>query len=1265
MPSFSSPALLPFRQLLHLSAFCQVTMVQLTRAEKHARLIALAQDQNISMHKLRPLFQVKHQAPSFETANDSLIADKLLAEQEASKQHGKPFFPTRGRMANYMFKNATAVLRRLVDSNGSAGVAQALLRKGGDLKVVKNKETRRGQAEARNALLAIAVNNECLGLTELLASSAGPSHLNHALGIAITKRNATLVQTLLEYRADPNHSQQAFHTASSSGDLLIVELLLRAPVPLAKETLRQAANAGVVSGALDVVNILANTRVLDSPQDVDLLKRAVEDGRCDILIVLLRRASSLRAAQLDRLVSSAFENVTISMPQKHQMIECLLCAGASGENAARVLVKCVQKNSRNLVDLLVRHGASIDWGRASAVRYAAMAGDVIYMKALLSSNSLTDANATHCVESLPSHLDPDIRHQILQLLITAGAPGVALDTELLSAVKNRRVATITMLLAHGASPNRLNGASFIAAIESGQVPVLQQLLRTGATLPVLQLAFPSLQRATKLPRRLMMQQLIAAGASGEVVDEALRDAVCDYSDNRDDQLINTLIDAGASAGWNRAESCRSAISNGDTSLLLRLLSGPNKLAVRLLSTLMEPTMRHSERETRNAMMGHIVTAGATGPSLDQVLCDILSQPEPDVELLDLLISRGSVNANHRNGEAVSKAATNCEIGIFQKVIQIPGIWKSSWASALSQTLKLPGLSDRDRSARVGLLLQNKYRKDLATQGLQLHLKHCSRMQTIPFDWNLLTLDTLLEAGADVNADGGFGVKTLATMGALPALDALLRWSPSTATLNAALPNALKLSDSNACLKVCELLLKAGMSGLPIDDALLETNASQVQQSGLDQSLLDAVLAPNPEVCDLLLDYGASPSYKDGEPIREAARLGEEYILKILLKACPTPGSLRGTHTALLCAARMSSNTLCNMLLQHQASLDFEDHEAMKVVVSNGRVDILTLFLSVGPSHEAIAAAFQASKKLNPEIRYDITRKILGTGFRDEAVDAYLVGLTNEKFPDKRLVALLLDHDTSVHYRDNECMRTATTMLHLDILRSYFRRSKKRNVATQCLSVAAGAGLVKENNIEMLQFLLEQGAAGEVIDQVLVDVVTATRLDDGEFRLIDLLLSYGANVNYENGEALWQACRIGNRELIAKILDYSPCGLAKSRAFAQSLMSETSDKSLMETINAFTTSPGDAVDYDHEVPEIGTMLQVLLTRRPNSVEVLGQMLNSGCPVCCIPPLRADLSDEEQVQSVKASNPVLFWALSQTDPVISSPCLSMLIQRGGKC
>ena len=987
------------------------------------------------------------QVPDYVDAADDQRAEQLMLGQQTSKTYKKPMLATKSRLESYAFKNATAALSEAVSRNERAGVVQALLRKAGPSSTVKNSSTRQTLVEQRSKLLEKAVSWENSDSVWLLLPEATYEHRNEGLAQALNMQKQDVIEKLLQYQADPNHCHAMFSRAARQGDHTTVGLLLRGTMPLKASVLDEGLVQAVRSGSLQTVSYIVQVAKLEDKSDSEAVQEAVGMHRGDILCTLLRHAQSLQPGFLDRLVRIAFEDENIAAPVRTTILESLFYAGASGDGSASSLASAVGQNAMGLVNLFLKHGVDVNWDKAASVRRAVREGSLSFVRRLSRDGRLSAQNASHAVAELPSNIPSETRFQILQALLQAGAHGDAINRELETAVQKGEETTIELLRNSGASANYQDGAALVGAIKCGRVSSVKLLLRGPVDPSTLQAAFPHLRSADKLTRRLMTKLLLRSNASGEVLDVALRDAVCDQSEDRDPELINMLLQGGADPTFNNAHSLRQAIDMCDPHLFKDLLRCLAQVSSGIVSSLVAKIAQMEASHSRLLNMRYAIEAEADTRSISNALCFELSRGKADFELITLLASRGSPDINYHHGKALSLAATKHDLKFLSLLKSCPDTSRQTIRRALVDMLEVPTYSDHEKASRAKTLLEPRRTADVATQGFTTYLQHCRTSLPNGRSWPLKTFEVLLEGRADINSDHAQIIVDLIAEGCVPLLGLAIQYSPKKSCLDRALLKTLKMPTKIDRDEACAMILGSGPSILAASKALVE--ASSLGLADLSKTLLD---------------YGALCDHESYSAIRVASAKGDLDVLKIFLAASPSQdclaaafedcstlenpeklcrtmrailkGGLRGPvideYLLHLTTLNPTPTRLVNLLLGNGASVHHGDSACLVLAATSGNLTLLELLFTKSSEPETATICFEAcyTAGLIKAHHFPIHQSLLEKGAKGISVDQALVVAVEELQDiniDVSLVKLLASHHVNVDFEDGRALCRACEM----------------------------------------------------------------------------------------------------------------------------------------------------------------------------------------------------------------------------------------------
>ena len=1008
-----------------------------------AKISELLSKENVSSYKLPPKLAKlgDAQVPDFVGSADEQRAEQLLLEQQASKTCKKPFLPIKSRVESYVFKSATAAISEAVSQNERAGVVQALLRKAGKSSTVKNLSTRQDLREQRSKLLQKAVSLDNSSSVWLLLPETAFQHRNESLALALNTQKQQVIEKLLQYEADPNHCSSTFLQAAGQGDHAVVGLLLRAPVSLKASVLNEGLVQAVRSGSLQTVSYIAQNARLEEQSESKAVEEAVRMHRSDILCTILLHTKSLRPGFLDRLVRVAFDAENTAAPVRATILESLFYAGASGNDSASALASAVGQNASDLIDLFLKHGVDVNWDKSASVRRGASQGRLEVVRTLSRDGRLSAQNASHAVAELPSNVPSATRYQILETLLQAGAHGDAINRALETAVQMGEETTIELLRSSGASVNHENGATLVDAIKLGRVSSVKLLLRGPVDLSTLRAAFPYLRSADKITRRRMTKLLLKSNASGEVLDVALRDAVCDQSEERDPELINILIQGGSDPTFNNAHSLRQTIDMCDPQLFKDLLKCPAQVSSGTVSSLVTKIAQMEASDSRLLMMRYAIEAEADTRSISNALCFELSHGEADSAFISLLVSRGSPDVNDHDGRALVLAATKHDLRLLSLLNGSPNISRQTTRKALVEMLVVPTYSDDQKASRAKILLTPRRTSDVTTKAFTTYVQYCRASLRSGRSWPLETFGVLLEAGADTNSDHGQIIVDLITAGCVPLLGLLLRFRPKQDCLDRALLKTLEMPAKIDRDEACTMILESKPSVLAASKTLVK--ASRLSLASL---------------CKDLLHYGALCDHEDYSAVRIASAAGDLDVLNVFLASSPSQeclaaafedcstlenaGRLYKTMSAILEAGlrgpiideyllnlTTSDPTpirLVDLLLENGASVHHGDSACLVLAATSGNLNLLEVLFTKMTEPETATVCFDVCLTAGT-IRaghFPILQSLLEKGAKGVSIDQALIIAVEELQDtsiDVSLVELLAFHQANANFEDGRAL----------------------------------------------------------------------------------------------------------------------------------------------------------------------------------------------------------------------------------------------------
>ena len=518
---------------------------------------------------------------------------------------------------------------------------------------------------------------------------------------------------------------------------------------------------------------------------------------------------------------------------------------------------------------------------------------------------------------------------------------------------------------------------------------------------------------------------------------------------------------------------------------------------------------------------------------------------------------------------------------------------------------------------------------------------------------------------------------------------------SAATLGAVFTEAVEVADRGKRVVICRAVLKKGV-GVIKGDVLAE---------GLVVAARDGDL----ELGGMLLDYGASVEYKDGQAVVEACGAGAEGVLGMLLggkgevgmrtlvkgfQAATQVGDLarraavfrlllekgvsgEAVDAQLVSAAKFGEEGegLVRLLLEFGADVNFNSGEAIWNATRGAIMGSLKLLLGVEkvgeghkkPSTATLLRSLKASRKLGRDPRYQVIGWLFDAGLPPcEEIDIALNRAVKDD-PDPRLVQLLLGHGASSLVNGCETLTDAAQLLLVDILALLLEADvPKKDLSwafQQAFTPQTASTWLSEKGFQVANMLLEKGAEGESLALALSTAIDAygTEKDAVAREFAGVLLRAEVDVNHEDGLVLQKATRKADSELIQQVLQRKPNAHAVSMAFPYIFEADLSEADTLHLLHLFLDyhDQGERLDVMFAHPELEPVMFRAIDKFPRSLKIMQTLLDAGYYYDQTTTLRVmdDVDEDEQVN-------LLFWTLFQPQKRVSTAVIELLIDSGAK-
>ncbi|KAH8895989.1 ankyrin [Thozetella sp. PMI_491] len=352
--------------------------------------------------------------------------------------------------------------------------------------------------------------------------------------------------------------------------------------------------------------------------------------------------------------------------------------------------------------------------------------------------------------------------------------------------------------------------------------------------------------------------------------------------------------------------------------------------------------------------------------------------------------------------------------------------------------------------------------------------------------------------------------------------------------------ALVLAARAGSLHLTSLLVQRGADADWRDWSALRT-AIQNRQRDVVLAIVAGPSPPRPESLDAAVGLLYSVAGTDIDYVTKVA--------EILLCA-----GARGDNISnvLVAAARNRQMELLALLMEHGASVDFRQGDAIRSAIAGKDAPLLSRLLLGKPSLETLSAVLQMTGGILLEDLQNgktVVGKLLSAGLKGTAVEYFfhqLVLLACKNGPQGQspviyrdsveIIRMLLDGDhVNVNFNDANSLRAAASFASLDLLRLLLSKSPTEGSLSAAFSQACGIPPDSPARIEVLTILLDAGVRGAVADQALAIAVSRGRSAIPE---VGLLLRV-ASVDYNQGASLRAALMQPDGELFDMLLARQP------------------------------------------------------------------------------------------------------------------------------
>ncbi|KAJ4294908.1 hypothetical protein N0V88_005147 [Collariella sp. IMI 366227] len=537
----------------------------------------------------------------------------------------------------------------------------------------------------------------------------------------------------------------------------------------------------------------------------------------------------------------------------------------------------------------------------------------------------------------------------------------------------------------------------------------------------------------------------------------------------------------------------------------------------------------------------------------------------------LRLSRSFADGEHNKGEALKVAITQCRVDIALTVLtgmKPPTMGGQAVLEGFSQLFEHTTIGPNEKMALTEALLCSgasgdavsvalahacatefydmvsllvAYGASVEFQGASILRNIISRSQAIPNQSRSGSPGTTYSRHetASVDHKNGLALSIAVRAGNLPMVKQLLAGKPSVQTLDKIFPLVLGLQAATR-YHTAECFLASGVSRSCISAALQQ--AIEEKPPRRDEKLIS-----------ILLRHNADVNFNDGAGISAAITSRDLPLLETLLKSKPSPRSMAAAMARvmtvedrplryemvrlLITAGAGWEGTEVSEALARLLPTKPPDLQLAALLLEQGHADAnfnQGLPFTIGTQEMLDALLFkevQTLLKPQPTLPTPNPLRRLHPPRPRRLLNAHSAAAlclsVKAAFP--LLVDLLLTGNTHAppphlpRCRPPQSLNILDPALRLALTKRLLDAGAPAEEANRALVYAVAAAKVEDlgKRTDVMRLLLEKGVKGEAVD---AQLVVAAKHGEGGKNLVRLLLEFGASVDYEGGEALWNATR---------------------------------------------------------------------------------------------------------------------------------------------
>jgi ankyrin repeat protein len=814
--------------------------------------------------------------------------------------------------------------------------------------------------------------------------------------------------------------------------------------------LREELMKDVKTRQIPLIKLLADVGVsLDIEPDAPLYW-AVSQLDLEILELLKSGKFSSPASLALKFVPDA-----ISEPDMLRLMEILAPRGLAGEPLDLHLVRAVRKEQVQVVDMLLRYGASVEYEQASAIRTALEKVDINIFSTMLQKSCSPEILSAAIPVAMDLQSRPS-RLQAVKALVEKGVLAQELGLALQSLVSEEGVVDsdlVQLLLQHKAPVdgvgNDANNA-LLVAVRRGILSSVRMMCDSGLQNDTLSKAVPIAFGVVKTSgydvALEIINLLLQKGATGLPVHQTLLTAV-----REDHQLdiVSVLLAHGAEANFATGASFVVALETSNLSLLALLCARcpPSRSSIEsVLLTAIKP--QHYNLQALQLILGSIPSAIAVTAvnalwTSENAAWNALWTSEKfkgnnNMTSMVSCLLRYGLDIDLGNGLLLCFAIQERNFELLSIMLSAnPKI--SSLITGFKATTTI-------QHTNIGLgamrLLLEKAGSAEIGQSEALYIQTCAAL-----NGNLAGLRLLLRHKAIVDFDDGRALQAAARAGSIEVLDLLLLSRPASFTISrACLAAALSEIDPNEKQSVFECLL-ASNNGLSTEDMsqlladsvkrfpectelplLLLSRQAEVKYETLETALetscksLFVALVGKIENANIVVSLFRRAHKMTIVPIRRY------WIYHCLLSRGIPSDDVSEALLSCLTGDEFDTLSCAKLLLEHGAAVGYKNAAAFTLALRANSLVAVKLMSQYLVDSNTACVAFDCARKtagLSPNALAEVYRCLLQWNISESSVYHALVDNLNGGHSDIGIVQLLLDHGADPNQDKAYCFVAAS------------------------------------------------------------------------------------------------------------------------------------------------------------------------------------------------------------------------------------------------